>query len=332
MALTAIDERKKIYSPHVLIREGLDQSEVAILMEQIQPKYCADCFRFANELLEVGYVDATDRRPHFRHKGKDGGEKCANYSAESDRHRNAKALIARHYELDGTVTGVTVDEEFVGQENFKRKPDVLVQYANGSLHSHEVQISKINVVELNQRTQDQRKAGISVIHWYFTKRNYSNRNLKLYCYNNNIPFYLLWFEESDDARPRYKEGSVDLDGKPKVQPDSVAKCHHLKTETLNENRWQPHPVSQSDRGATIRTNLPDPRYRKRLPWLDVHDAYARIKQNLSKIDNQEAFLTDYARKFGIESDRTFLQLAYLPDRAVMELDKDLKKLIESDTV
>ena len=70
--------------------------------------------------------------------------------------------------------------------------------------------------------------------------------------------------------------------------------------------------------------------RKRLPWLEVHEAYQRIQRNLTLVPNGNERLKVFSERCGIHQDKWHLQLAFLPDMAVMRLDKQLQKEIQGN--
>lgn len=85
---------------------------------------------------------------------------------ESPDHDFAKREVARVIEddLSKRLTGFTVDYE-VPIEEIKRQADVLVTFPMGWRIAHEVQLAKITIDELEERTNDYLRAGIDVFWW-----------------------------------------------------------------------------------------------------------------------------------------------------------------------
>ena len=71
-------------------------------------------------------------------------------------------------------------------------------------------------------------------------------------------------------------------------------------------------------------------HHKKLPWLQVKEAYDRILANLELVPNGHERLRRFAERCGIYQEKQFLQLAYLPDVRVMQLDQQLRKEVESN--
>lgn len=218
MTLSALTKDFTIYNPSLLIDQGSDPGREAVnaRLKSTAGLYCPHCYQRTGVLREVRYRNSEKRRVHFFHPKYEGeGKDCKHFSNESARHLAAKAAIAHSLRSQGLENiSLELRLETIDPALTFRKPDILVTYPNGAMEAHEVQVSRIDSVELDRRTQGLKQHGCATVIWYLGKGNYTRENRE-WCSRNAVRCFKLWFEDEDEAKPRWIE---DPGIKPKVEP------------------------------------------------------------------------------------------------------------------
>jgi len=206
----------------------VDYVRTAQIADQV---FCPHCYETLGKLYPVRFRNNTTRRVCFFHpKYEKRSQECINYRGESEKHYSSKDAIKRHFEIHG-VAGLSVVQELGlrSPDTRNRQPDLKVTYPNGATEAIEVQISYINSLQLMERTSDIRNHGVSTVSWYLYGKNYNEENRK-WCAANNVKCFHLWFEDSDDAKPKWKEG--ELYAEPRKKTDSWARDRCPSSDSL----------------------------------------------------------------------------------------------------
>lgn len=227
MTLSAMISRSGGYElvcPSARIEGGEDLTVVVDLIRNAQAAnqvFCPHCYEILGKLYTIRFRNNTTRRVCFFHpKHEKRSQECISWRGESEKHYSAKDAIKRHFEIHG-VAGLSVVQELGlrSPDTRNRQPDLKVTYPNGATEAIEVQISYINSFELLERTSDIRKHGVSTVSWYLYGKNYNEENRK-WCAANNVECFHLWFQDSDDTKPKWKQSEPYTE--PRKKNDSVA--------------------------------------------------------------------------------------------------------------
>lgn len=126
---------------------------------------------------EMIIVAGAHRISHFRHKVVCSSDFQSH--PESPEHLQAKIdIVDLLRNTLGEYTDASIDME-VPIPEVRRIADVLVSFPMGWREAHEIQLSPISVLDLEARTNDYARAGISVT-WWLGKRAYTDSNV-LWC-------------------------------------------------------------------------------------------------------------------------------------------------------
>lgn len=113
----------------------------------------------ADMFLKAGMI----KTPHFAHKSAcDTDYKTA---PESPEHREAKKGLAEYLRNNYALFNPQIELELPIPE-IKRVIDVAAIFPSGQIEAHEVQLSKISLESLNERTSDYTSRGIQVVWWF----------------------------------------------------------------------------------------------------------------------------------------------------------------------
>jgi len=214
----------ELICPSARIESGEDLTTVVDSIRKSQfadQVFCPHCYESLNKLYPVRFRNNTTRRVCFYHpKYESNSQECRNWQGESEKHHSAKDAIKRYFEIHG-VADLSVREEFRLKDSDAptRQPDLMLIYPNGTMKAIEVQISYINSLQLMERTSDIRNHGVSTVSWYLHGKNYNEENRK-WCSANNVGCFHLWFENSDNAKPKWKESEPYSE--PRKKNDSVS--------------------------------------------------------------------------------------------------------------
>jgi len=214
--------------PSARIESGEDFTVVVDLIRNAQVAnqvFCPHCYETLGKLYPVRFRNNTTKRVCFFHpKYEKRSQECINYGGESEKHYSSKDAIKRHFEIHG-VAGLSVVQELGlrSPDTRNRQPDLKVTYPNGATEAIEVQISYINSLQLMERTSDIRKHGVSTVSWYLYGKNYNEENRK-WCAANNVKCFHLWFEDSDDAKPKWKEAEPYTELRIKTDSAASDRC------------------------------------------------------------------------------------------------------------
>lgn len=108
--------------------------------------------------------------PHFAHKGHQCRTKYE-HCPESLEHERGKILIGQHVQKRFERWAKVQVEYEVPIPSMKRIADVVIQFNNGILQAHELQLASITTEQLQRRTIDYHKEGIDVQWWLGGKAN-----------------------------------------------------------------------------------------------------------------------------------------------------------------
>jgi hypothetical protein len=240
--------------------------------------FCPHCYDKTREFFPVRMRNPENKRVHFYHPNTDSDKGCANYSPESEKHRNAKLAIAHYLRINGYAETVwnEYDEDIkrVTLPGLNRHPDILAMMPNGSLIVHEIQASPITPEELKQRTEDYRsciQSRISQVVWYMGAKAYTRENRQMLRGMTNVQCFRLYFENSDANFPKWKEDDIEIERKSKPGSAPKDNCQISPTartgggltaigdilakdpvtEWLRKNGWNPNTKSMK-KGAAVR--------------------------------------------------------------------------------
>lgn len=308
MVLNAITKAKEVVCPSKLIEEGMDQGDVFKLVRKNQakePYYCPECLGKYNQWIPVKFVRSTHVRCHFGHHGEAGkSRKCNSKVSESEKHLTAKHVIARRLELDygDKLDGSPhIDDKFFygDGEATKRRPDVWLQFLSGAYEVHEVQLSRIDSVELDARTRDlrsflrnemmdasikkRRKPGGFVelaagkaasVHWYMSPKNLNDEIRSWAADQNGVYLYRLTF----DAETHQPKWSLDEKLKKKK-----AVVQLRKSKKAGRSRCSYTPTAVTDNATWVFvTNQPPHVARYTLFYDEAYERYATVLFNWQK--------------------------------------------------
>lgn len=257
MTLTAMTNDCMEYNPSALINAGWDELEIVGRMLAIQDEkgfYCPHCFRKTSQLIPVRFKNPRERCKHFFHLDSvDSGKECANYSRESELHMEAKASLAEWLRFQYPLDHVEV-EKLLAENNIRRKPDVSVVFRNGSKEAHEIQISYINLTDLNNRSADLKDLGYIPI-WYLHKKNWSQVNRE-YLKSKGIQYYRLFVE---DDKIRWEADTNETEKKKLSVSGQLDSCGRrpktVKDDELKHAHWLPSNLDV-DLDSYVRHALP----------------------------------------------------------------------------
>lgn len=140
--------------------ERIDLTQVMNPKTEIDQEQCVCPLCGKPFTLRVGLI----RRPHFAHRGSECQSPYRTHP-ESAAHREAKLFLMQHLRSEfPEYAGATIQIE-VKLEPIWRVADVLVTFPSGWRQAHEVQLSKITIGELQERTNDYTTMGIDVVWW-----------------------------------------------------------------------------------------------------------------------------------------------------------------------
>lgn len=174
--------------------ERLDASEFTLIHselaargiepEQLRCQLCAGAM----------YARQGPHVPHFAHyPDVDCNSHGYETKPESPEHHVGKRFVRDH--LRTLYPGAQVELE-VPIEQRKRIADVLVAFRGGWAIAHEIQLARIALTELEERTRDYARVGIDVVWWLGAKAPHGVRQWV----SDRQPLYLLEFEEITDEQ------------------------------------------------------------------------------------------------------------------------------------
>ncbi len=170
MSLSAITKDLAIQSPSAQIDMGFDRFSVQASYRDKSKRgemFCPHCFFSSGDLIAVAFRSGGNKnRDHFFHSNISG--KCVGYSPITEKHFNAQSWLAES--LQKKYALAKIHKEFILKtEDLNSRPDVLMILEDGTKRAFEIQISKINVTEVEQRTRKLLDIGCHDVTWCFTK-------------------------------------------------------------------------------------------------------------------------------------------------------------------
>ena len=280
MVLNGINKNKEIVCPSRLIEEGKDAGDVFRLVRQnqsIEPYYCPECLGKYSEWVEVRFVRSMHVRCHFGHLGNKGQKRlCEKKVSESEKHLTAKHVIAKRLELDyfdKLSEPPHIDDRFFYGDGVatKRKPDIWVQFVGGAYEIHEVQLSRIDSAQLDERTRDLRKflrnemmdasikrnsspngfkelaAGKAAsVHWYMSPQNLNSEIRSWAAQQTGVYLYRLVFDKETHHPTWTADKKLEAKKeKTKLQESEVKTDNCRYTPNKKPETNQPRHLSQS---------------------------------------------------------------------------------------
>lgn len=180
---------------------------------------CPHCFARSNGRNKhpVSLVNPKAKVIHFRHKSGDRTQECASYRGESDKHLAAKMAIMGH--LSKNAQTALIESRRYGENQAFRTPDVAIVSKTGIHSAHEIQVSRITVDKLSERTEALLTLGFNQVHWYLYGGNCKDENVNYLISKGDCYPYRLQFE--NDGLPLWHPMAVPIVAKKQKASDSI---------------------------------------------------------------------------------------------------------------
>jgi len=172
MSLSAITRDFTIYNPSAKVEMGFDRFSTQSSCREKAKKqelFCPHCLLSKNELIPVSFRSGGDlKRDHFFHLK--GATECVGYNPITEKHINAQSWIAECLQKKYPLS--VIYKEFVLKTNqLNSRPDILMISEYGLHTAFEIQISRITVHEVAQRTKNLLQIGCNEVVWVFTNQS-----------------------------------------------------------------------------------------------------------------------------------------------------------------
>ena len=130
--------------------------------------------------------------PHFAHNpNRDRPCLYDAHGGESEDHKEAKRKVVKFLGVHPGYGDAIIRYEFPLQA-VGRIADVYVTFASGEVEIHEIQLASISASEIDQRTEDYKRAGVPSVIWWLGHQARSKSNeihvFKKYGYRALIDF------------------------------------------------------------------------------------------------------------------------------------------------